>query len=233
MSTEWYHTSAGEQLGPVTSADIRQLAADGALGPEDLVWNKSLTEWIPARRVKGLTFGGAENHVPVPHQAPTITAPSPPMDAQLQSAPTPSPMLGYESPGGEAVPVTSRAVELLQQTRPWVLTIAILMFIGAGFLALAAIGMVIFAMIGRGRTAATGLGLAFAYAVMAALAGGPPIFLAKFSSRISNLVRLRRAVDLESALEAQKSYWKFVTIATLILVVLYLAVIALLIIGRV
>ncbi|HEY7326820.1 MAG TPA: GYF domain-containing protein [Gemmataceae bacterium] len=38
MSDRWYYTHAGQTLGPVTSEQLRQLAASGRLVPNDLIW---------------------------------------------------------------------------------------------------------------------------------------------------------------------------------------------------
>lgn len=55
MSTaEWYYLQNGQQIGPVASGQLRQLASRGRLQPQDLVWRDGLTSWVPAARVKGL-----------------------------------------------------------------------------------------------------------------------------------------------------------------------------------
>jgi serine/threonine protein phosphatase PrpC len=38
MIDRWYYTHAGQTMGPVTSAQLRQLAASGQLSPSDLIW---------------------------------------------------------------------------------------------------------------------------------------------------------------------------------------------------
>jgi len=54
MATEWHFTKAGEQHGPVTAAQLKELAKSGELLPEDLVWKEGMSEWKPARSVNGL-----------------------------------------------------------------------------------------------------------------------------------------------------------------------------------
>src|SRR5690349_20840663 len=51
---QWWYAHGGEQLGPVSPADLRQLAASGSLAPTDLVWREGMAQWAPASRVKGL-----------------------------------------------------------------------------------------------------------------------------------------------------------------------------------
>lgn len=53
-SAQWYYAQGDKQIGPVTSAQIRQLAGAGVLGQEDLVWREGMEEWIPAQGIKGL-----------------------------------------------------------------------------------------------------------------------------------------------------------------------------------
>src|SRR5271165_20745 len=54
MATEWYYRREGEQNGPISPAQLKQLVASGELGPADLVWREGLSGWAPATKVKGL-----------------------------------------------------------------------------------------------------------------------------------------------------------------------------------
>jgi hypothetical protein len=51
---EWYYARGNKQHGPVNSAELKRLATAGELVPDDLVWREGLTEWAPARSVRGL-----------------------------------------------------------------------------------------------------------------------------------------------------------------------------------
>lgn len=42
MATQWKYKLGNEELGPVTSRQLKQLAAAGKLKPDDLVWNEEL-----------------------------------------------------------------------------------------------------------------------------------------------------------------------------------------------
>jgi hypothetical protein len=53
-AAEWYYSVGGQRSGPVTGADLKQLAQAGKLGPDDLVWKDGMPEWRPAAKVKGL-----------------------------------------------------------------------------------------------------------------------------------------------------------------------------------
>lgn len=51
---EWYYARDNKQVGPVSAVDLKQLAASGGLHPDNLVWREGMTEWSPARNVRGL-----------------------------------------------------------------------------------------------------------------------------------------------------------------------------------
>ncbi|MBM4148964.1 MAG: DUF975 family protein [Lentisphaerae bacterium] len=56
---DWYYAINGQQQGPVPEKTIRELAATGGIGPDDLVWNADMGgEWARAASVAGL-FGEA------------------------------------------------------------------------------------------------------------------------------------------------------------------------------
>jgi hypothetical protein len=54
MATEWYYATNGEQLGPVPTSQLKQLVANGTVGPDNLLWEMGMPSWVPARNVKGL-----------------------------------------------------------------------------------------------------------------------------------------------------------------------------------
>ena len=56
MATEWYYSQGKARLGPVSSLELRELAALGQLQPTDLVWKDGFAEWVAASKVKDLTF---------------------------------------------------------------------------------------------------------------------------------------------------------------------------------
>ncbi len=77
MSSQWHYSKGGEQLGPVSSERLRELAASGGLLPADLVWKEGLPEWRPASTLKGLfpdSQAKPAGPPPLPHTA-TLTPP--------------------------------------------------------------------------------------------------------------------------------------------------------------
>lgn len=47
LMTEWYYGAQGQQQGPVTETELRQLMAQGVVTRETLVWRDGLAEWKP------------------------------------------------------------------------------------------------------------------------------------------------------------------------------------------
>jgi hypothetical protein len=54
VEVQWYYARNDKQHGPVTAADLKQLAASGQLHAVDLIWREGMEEWTPAGRLKGL-----------------------------------------------------------------------------------------------------------------------------------------------------------------------------------
>jgi protein phosphatase len=61
MSDRWYYTHAGQTLGPVTAAQLRQLAGSGQLESADLIWpeGKDRTQGVPAQAALDLSTSAA------------------------------------------------------------------------------------------------------------------------------------------------------------------------------
>ena len=54
MAAEWFYGKDNKQHGPVSAAQLKQLAQAGKLSATDLVWREGMDEWTPASKVKGL-----------------------------------------------------------------------------------------------------------------------------------------------------------------------------------
>jgi hypothetical protein len=69
----WHYARAGQSFGPVTEAQIHELAKTGQLHPSDLVWTAGMAQWTEAGRVKGLfpeAPSGSPPPLPLPGTAP-------------------------------------------------------------------------------------------------------------------------------------------------------------------
>lgn len=66
---QWYANVNGVQYGPFDVAQMRGMAAEGRVGPEDLVWAEGMASWTPAKSVGGL-YGQAVPVAPIGAPAP-------------------------------------------------------------------------------------------------------------------------------------------------------------------
>ncbi|HUK83074.1 MAG TPA: GYF domain-containing protein [Verrucomicrobiae bacterium] len=48
----WYYATGGQQVGPITDADLERLVNAGMVTAETLIWHEGLSEWQPYSRVK-------------------------------------------------------------------------------------------------------------------------------------------------------------------------------------
>ncbi len=74
---KWYYARNQQQVGPLSSAQLRELAAAGTLLPTDLVLRSGTEKWVAASRVKGLfTTAAAAPAVPAePPPAASVATP--------------------------------------------------------------------------------------------------------------------------------------------------------------
>lgn len=82
----WFYLHDEVQAGPVSTAQLRELAASGRLLPTDLVWREGIKDWIEARTVKDLLPGS----VPPPPPKSASAPPPPPRPAIDAASSSPS-----------------------------------------------------------------------------------------------------------------------------------------------
>ena len=204
----WHYAQAGRQFGPVSIETLQGLAGSGQLQPTDLVWNETLPQWTPAGRIPEI-FGAGQQQYQSPAAASSYTR-----------APD---QLSYSA--GTTM-VSSRSADMLRQTKPWVRFLGIMAFIGSGLMILAGL---LFAGLGAsasrnpvfGPMAGMGGMMGAVYIGLGALYIVPGIFLNRYATHIGNTLSTGGAEDLERALEAQKSFWKFAGILTLVILSIY------------
>lgn len=69
MDDLWYYTRQGQRIGPVSTEQLKQLAAAGQLAADDHIWNQGMASWTPARDINGLIPSAV---VPTPEAPPPI-----------------------------------------------------------------------------------------------------------------------------------------------------------------
>jgi hypothetical protein len=50
MASQWYYARNGQKYGPITSAQLTNLAKTGQLLPSDLIWKDGMPQWVAAGR---------------------------------------------------------------------------------------------------------------------------------------------------------------------------------------
>ena len=147
----------------------------------------------------------------------------------------------YPPPPADLSAVSAEAIQQLAATRPWVRFISVMTFIGAGFMLLGAAGMAVMGVVGGAAGAklpptspnhqvnqfagAMGFGIAALYVVLAVVYLFPGIKLWKYANAITTLTTSGRNHDLVTALDQQRSFWKFMGIMIIAMLILYVLVI--------
>jgi len=105
MADQWFYNRNGQKSGPVTLGDLRRLAANGGLSPEDQIWKEGMVSWSPASSVKAL-FGATSANIPPATVAASTAAiparPAPP-------APRATAAVGPREPAMRGTPVPPSA----------------------------------------------------------------------------------------------------------------------------
>lgn len=236
MATQWYYSQAGKQLGPVTLDQLQGLAGSGQLRASDLVWNEKMSNWTAAGQVGELATLTATAPVAAHPSTARPQAASPAQPARAGAVPVSAATaaagsISYEGLSMDAAALSERGMTALRQTKPWARFIAILMFILGGFVAIVGLIFMIGMMPGPRGMQGVGAVMGLIYIAMAMLYIAPAIFLNRYASRLGSLMNTRRNQDLDAALEAQKSFWKFVGITAAIVIGIYLVILLVAVIG--
>lgn len=152
-----------------------------------------------------------------------------------------SPAIEARPPSFSASPAVSQGVlAQLAGTKPWVRFMSVLMFVGAGFILLVALVMLVAGgtIAANAKTSGGALpagmmtGIAIFYALLSVIYIYPALKLWKYASQIGALLISGSMMDLESALNHQRSFWKYVGILVIAMFALYfVALIAMLAVG--
>ena len=70
MTQEWFYSKNEKKFGPFPSSKLLKLVLAGELLENDLVWNKAMPSWVPAKKIKGLfaknEISSTANPPPIP-----------------------------------------------------------------------------------------------------------------------------------------------------------------------
>lgn len=151
-------------------------------------------------------------------------------DGDLGGNPYRSPSEGRDAlvagdESGQAM--THKVLAMLRQTQPWVRFLSVLGFVCSALMVFMGAFAFVATMSAKTRGGPVEHFVVLAYIPIGILYFFPSLFLFRYASRINTLWMTRSVRQLEDALEAQKSFWKFVGILALVVIVLYLLVIVL------
>ena len=132
-----------------------------------------------------------------------------------------APYASYVQPVAAGTSVSEGAIEMLRLTRPWVMFMSVVFFLGAGLMLLG--GLAVMAMSALASAASPGIPgwLGAVYIPLAAIYIYPGVKAWMYAGSIGRLLASRGVGDLESALLQQKSIWKYFGVTTIVCVVGY------------
>jgi hypothetical protein len=71
MASQWFYEDGGASIGPVSTAELKQLAISGHITDTTLIWKEGMPDWIQARSARGLVFAA---NTPTPPPQPQLVA---------------------------------------------------------------------------------------------------------------------------------------------------------------
>jgi len=80
----WHYVQNGQACGPIDAPALQALLRNGALGPDALVWQPGMPDWVPARSVAGFAASSPPGAAPppIPPLSPPPKVPASPMDPE-------------------------------------------------------------------------------------------------------------------------------------------------------
>jgi len=54
VAAEWYYSKNEQTFGPLSSSELRKMAEIGGISENDMIWKEGMTNWKPAKEIKGL-----------------------------------------------------------------------------------------------------------------------------------------------------------------------------------
>jgi hypothetical protein len=141
--------------------------------------------------------------------------------------------------GGSVIAsLTPLAQQYLDQTRPWVRFMSVMVFVSTGLMVVLGLVMLLVSIFGGlaagsreelgvlGSAVGGGL-VALCYLALACLYIAPGLYLSRYATAIRRLKANSTAGGLEDALKHQKSFWRFAGIVTAIGIVVAVVVVGL------
>jgi hypothetical protein len=141
------------------------------------------------------------------------------MTSQDHPTEHPTETLGYEPPPFPVAPapLSPSIARILKETQPWARAMGIFGFISVAFMILGGLAA---GIVGIATGNLQSVMLMIIYPVLGILYIVPSMFLVRYANRIRDFVGQGHVSQLEAALDAQRAFWKFVGVLTIISVAL-------------
>ena len=210
-------TPLGEVIGPLNQQELALRIQQGQLDSSAQVRREDWDQWLPLNEVFPRSAADAEKEAA--NQAPS------------GANPYASPVVAAVVPSAEREPtelLTPGVLRPLAQTRPWVLLLAILGFIGTAFVGMAAVGLAGASFAGI-STEMELLLVSGVYGVLGLVYFFFSWYLLQYALAIGRLLRHRQVMFLEQALQAQRSFWRLLGISVAAAMALYCIAMAILV----
>lgn len=125
--------------------------------------------------------------------------------------------------------VSPAVIEPLRRTKGWARFLSVLAYVGSALMILGGIGMIAAGAMGgmaAGGKSGLAAGVPFGvmgavYIVMSLLYLVPAFLLGRYATRIGELMQRQTELDLIATLDAQRAFWKFVGVLTLVMLAIY------------
>lgn len=109
MANLWHYKRQGEQFGPFSDQQLKQLAVSGKLQPSDMVQQEGSAEWVPANRLKGLFPTSVASPLATDAPLPESQSPLPPEDDSDEPPPIPNVIDAADEP--PPIPATADSTD--------------------------------------------------------------------------------------------------------------------------
>ena len=126
MAQQWYWMQDGQKSGPVSTAELKELARTARLKPTDMIWREGLPNWVQASQAKGLFVPPPPVAAAQPPTRRAAAAPDSPAQtfASPQPEASPQPTVSPRTPQSNATAGATPASEMPRQNLYRILNVA-------------------------------------------------------------------------------------------------------------
>jgi hypothetical protein len=138
------------------------------------------------------------------------------MDA---SNPYQAPRSELIAPAQESVgfQITPRMSEHLLRTKPWTRLLSIMGFIATAFMVMGGFGIILTSAFLKGEMGGgVGVGMGVGYLALSLLYFIPSLLLFRYGTAMANTATAGTAMAMDELLEAQRKFWKFLGVLSLV-----------------